>query len=858
MGEGESALERISSWASEFCERELRSYTDRLKSRRIISETREINDPIWATISLTPFETVIVDSPLFQRLRRIRQLGVVHWVYPGCVHTRFEHSLGALHQVQQLVDSINRAAAQNETPALNQERAALLRFCALCHDVGYGAMSHVLENAVISFEKVNEIFLQFGRKHKIAPPLSEIVAYHMLGSPVFSEMVQQARAVTTGPHPPPDLVERTQKAITGQIVDAEMPIFHELISGPFDADKLDYMQRDAVMAGIPAITDVPRLVRKVRARWVERNQLPPRIAKHVDDRPLYLMFGIAFSGARTLDELLIARVLLFDKVYRHQKVRALEGMVARLLEALASVYEGDVFEILFLFSDESLLQVDRFLPGTKGFDLSVSGGAKFGIIQDLCSRLRDRRLFVRAFVFAMHFPELDKDTNSHRGMAKFVDEAQSSRIGSLVEEIAKEIKTVIAKLGGAVKTPSDTTLRSHLWLDPPTKRDHSEKVAHAILLKENGDLIRYSEHSREVPRWAQAYLAKKDVGYLFCVPELQTCAFLAVEKLVADGKYQFRIPKSALAYLKLDDQQISEFRERLHDEGYYQSVPFTTRPWRSRLRTAHTKQCCESIVESLRGYVGPPSDSEAVQLSNERIQLWLAQFEDDALIDVALRVLEKIRLFGRTEFAAAVRTFISANEAFANGIIVPLGDPKDSGSVVAYLGQDTGLEVRPLGEALGQSRPIILVDDGIGSGSQADDIVADWFGQAKDGSLNEGKRLSLTTEQQAQLAELPIGFVFTTGLSNGTERLQQVCNDHSLQSTIHVEFKENQLPTLFDQDLAGLAKHVDFVSRCKIYRRRFLKQRTLNGADQSETNDCSDTETRDYSLHSRSTRRRRH
>ncbi len=364
MVERESALERVSAWASKFCERDLRSYTNRLKSSRVISETREINDPIWATISLTPFETVIVDSPLFQRLRRIRQLGVVHWVYPGCVHTRFEHSLGALHQIQQLIESINRAAAEDKGPALDIERAALLRFCALCHDVGYGAMSHVLENAVTSFEQVNQVLLQFGRRYKITPPpLSEIVAFYMLGSPVFTDMLQQARAITKGPHPPPDILEQTQKVITGQVVDNEMPIFHELISGPFDADKLDYMQRDAVMAGIPAVTDVPRLIRKVRARWVGRDQLPPRIARRVDERPMYLMFGIAFSGSRTLDELVIARVLLFDKVYRHQKVRALEGMVARLLEALASAYNGDVFEIPFLFLMNHFWRPTDFCPG---------------------------------------------------------------------------------------------------------------------------------------------------------------------------------------------------------------------------------------------------------------------------------------------------------------------------------------------------------------------------------------------------------------------------------------------------------------------------------------------------------------
>ncbi len=286
---------------------------------------------------------------------------------------------------------------------------------------------------------------------------------------------------------------------------------------------------------------------------------------------------------------------------------------------------------------------------------------------------------------------------------------------------------------------------------------------------------------------------------------------------MAEGKYQFRFPKSALAYLKLDDQQISTLRERLHDGDYYHSVPFTTRPWRLRLRTAHMGQYCPAIIENLRGYTGPPSgsDGSAVQLSDERIRLWLAQFEDDALIEVGIRALEKIRLFGRTEFATAVRAFVSANVDFANGLIVPLGDPKDSGSVVAYLGQDTGLEVKSLSEAVGLGRPLIFVDDGIGRGAQADDIVADWFGEVKEGNLNEGKRLTLTSDEQGQLTELPIGFVFATGLTNGSERLQQVCGEHSLRAKIHVEFKDNQLPSLFDEDIACHGMHAEFLNRCK-------------------------------------------
>ena len=77
------------------------SYIQRVEALPSLHEKagKEINDAVWRTISLTQFEVLILDSPLVQRLRRVRQLGVVHWVYPGAGHSRLEHCLGAVHQV---------------------------------------------------------------------------------------------------------------------------------------------------------------------------------------------------------------------------------------------------------------------------------------------------------------------------------------------------------------------------------------------------------------------------------------------------------------------------------------------------------------------------------------------------------------------------------------------------------------------------------------------------------------------------------------------------------------------------------------------------------------------------------------
>ena len=105
---------------------------------------KEFNDPVWGTIVVEPFEVCLIDSPLVQRLRSIRQLGVVHLIYPSALHTRFEHVMGSAHLVGSLIGAINgHAPREVVSPALRNT----MRLAALCHDLGHGVMSHVSENA---------------------------------------------------------------------------------------------------------------------------------------------------------------------------------------------------------------------------------------------------------------------------------------------------------------------------------------------------------------------------------------------------------------------------------------------------------------------------------------------------------------------------------------------------------------------------------------------------------------------------------------------------------------------------------------------------------------------------------------
>jgi uncharacterized protein len=168
-----------------------------------------VRDPLWNNIRLEPDALAVIDTPAFQRLRYVRQLGHAFLVYPGATHTRFEHALGAYH------------LACRVTPDPE------IRLAALLHDIGHYPFSHALEEAGL-------------------PSHESLAARHLQSGPLSEALAQLAAA-------PAALLALIQGTSTAPLAG--------LISGSLDVDKLDYLSRDAKMCGVPyGVIDVDRLL----------------------------------------------------------------------------------------------------------------------------------------------------------------------------------------------------------------------------------------------------------------------------------------------------------------------------------------------------------------------------------------------------------------------------------------------------------------------------------------------------------------------------------------------------------------------------------------------------------------------
>ena len=277
-----------------------------------------VRDPIHGSIRLDDWTLPLVDSPVLQRLRRVQQLGTAHLVYPGAHHKRFEHSLGAHHLAGRLAGSLG----------LDDDGARSVRAAALLHDVGHGPFSHAFEELVKEegrrHEETSQDLIRWG-------PLADLLRQGGLDPVTVSDAVGGK-----GPHAPG-------------------------VSGALDADRMDYLLRDAHYTGVRSNVDVDRLTEVVQ-----------RDATH----------GIVLdeSGTIAAEALLTMRFLMYPAVYLHHTVRASESM---LLAAIRS-YVRD--------GHRSLAGLER--ETDDGLLARLRGAG--GVPAELVARLDERRLYKRA------------------------------------------------------------------------------------------------------------------------------------------------------------------------------------------------------------------------------------------------------------------------------------------------------------------------------------------------------------------------------------------------------------------------------------------------------------------------------
>ncbi|OFY46517.1 MAG: phosphohydrolase [Bacteroidetes bacterium RBG_13_44_24] len=313
-----------------------------------------INDPVYGFINIPgDFIFDVIEHPWFQRLRNIKQLGLTSFVYPGAVHSRFQHCLGALHLMDLSLKTLKSKGVE-----ISPEEEEAAQIAIILHDSGHGPFSHALETSIITGISHEDLSLLMMRK------MNEF----------YSGKLSLAIEIFQGTY--------------------HRKFLHELIAGQMDMDRLDYLRRDSFFTGvIEGSVGSDRIIRML-------NVVGDSLV--IDEKGIY-----------SLEKFLIARRLMYWQVYMHKTVLSSENLLVKILKRAKDLaVEGiDLYATpalrFFLYNKigpDDLLREGNFTPGliastfTRLDDSDILVSAKYWadhsdrILSDLSARLMKRDL----------------------------------------------------------------------------------------------------------------------------------------------------------------------------------------------------------------------------------------------------------------------------------------------------------------------------------------------------------------------------------------------------------------------------------------------------------------------------------
>lgn len=522
---------------------------------------KSIRDAIWGTNRFYPWEIAILDSPLLQRLRDIRQTGLAYLVYPTAVHSRFDHTLGVVAVASRIVRSINDKYPQREDPRISYADHMQVRLSAILHDVGHCCLSHTSENIYGASNEFKALTKYVNDQFKVTPKPHEIISWLIVRSQRFKEFIKELmqKELFLGWVCSPDDMDIVAGNIIGFRQNSKQKFLADIINGPMDADKLDYLVRDAYFAGPTVVYDLERFLYTVDAIEYPRDT-------SLSSEGSIVRLSIPIEGVTALEQIIISKLMLFSYLYHHHKIRCVEGMfheaLKRLIEVSITNRKGKQFPLLD--HPTSFLQLsDRsFFP--RDWPPEIEGDKVAGEILRMLAR---RELYKRALVISRLFINNIYTNEAMRlGFDRLLscaeDLANRDKLRQQIFEKAKK------KMSSRPHKDQTRELRKkfkprHVVVDIPVSPTVEEVVGVMVPLTHDlsGSTPQYVPLSEIFPieKWVDAYNAIKWRGHIFALEEAVPFVNAAALEILAIEPYLLKFTRQATDLCKITTSIPSDF-----------------------------------------------------------------------------------------------------------------------------------------------------------------------------------------------------------------------------------------------------------------------------------------------------------
>ncbi|MBA2660853.1 MAG: HD domain-containing protein [Bradymonadaceae bacterium] len=386
--------------------------------------TGSLRIPEGRNIAITERVREVIDHPAFQRLRRVRMLGPTHLVYPGAVHTRFEHSLGVYGCVQWYLLELLRTPSFADS-ATEQDLLTVLA-AGLLHDIGHYPFAHSLEALHLKGRDTP-------RHEEVGGQIIHGEFEHLRGVESIASLLRRRWGVD------PERVIRLCTGRLGRRPSKIDRILHSIISSTIDADKMDYLERDSHHMGVPY------------GRNYDRDRLLAGLTLNQGEDAI----AISSKGKVSAEMFVFSRYTMFSEVYWHHTVRAASAMVESALAAFHSRSSLDaadfLTQLLSCNDDEFLAWLCHTTPAGSATQYLVSG-----------MLANQRSLYKRVATFSRVYVEASKQKAYERIYAM-----ESAALYDLTSRLTARLSAVV----GRSLHPADVIIDI-----PPRDKDRLESV----------------------------------------------------------------------------------------------------------------------------------------------------------------------------------------------------------------------------------------------------------------------------------------------------------------------------------------------------------------------------------------------
>lgn len=727
-------------------------FTEEVAREQQSKEKRKaLKDNVWGMLDLSAREMRLVDSPLFQRLRGLRQLGFSQLTYPSAEHSRFTHGLGMAHVVTKMMAGIDRdrsddndafAAIANDLDALKPLHRREILYSALLHGIGNMPFSRSCEAAMNGRSELftlgglavaevsSRVRLAVGRNVPLSVSLSVIIVLSRRFE-TFYERLDPDLARS------PNSLLRVAGLIAGAQVSRECANIQDIVSAAaVDANKIDYLNRDAKACGISIGVDVSRLFLGGGLIRAKRSSYDDTF-DGFDDGLLYVVNA---AGADTLAEISHARAQMYQRVYLHPLTRAAESLLGKALILNADEptrRDPDLTDVLGVWGmgdAELLLRVRSH---------QLTSVASIG------SNLIMRKLPKKACAFSGTLArtllpladQLSTVSRETEGALRkeiggtFLESLMTEGVTSGIDDLGDRIREEAQRLADLLSSGGEEVPADELGRIVVTGIATSDTGRADALVLQHGEVVRIPAIAAPSRRDG-AYDIFKSVGHVMCAPPWRQIVFQAARTVIhrqsSDGSHgsaprrisrdlpEMRVHRhtlldfdAAASRSNLDLDEARALAAAAADSGYYDEVPLLAP------RTSAKIGDVLRAAETYRAYDG--EGGWRIRPST------VAAFTDQLPPRLRKQMLEILAQGTQLDQAATTRLLKVALDAavehgFNEAWLVPLSS-SSGGPILATL--QPRLDARhkvvlTLGEALSRpERPILLVDDNAVSGTQS-------------------------------------------------------------------------------------------------------------------------------------------